>query len=164
MRLTQFGILVTSIALCLALSACGFKLRETTQLPTEYQLIGLQGSGLDNGLGRVLQDAFVDARSGLRSDAGLTTQLVISNLDEGRRVASYDANLDVRQYLIFILFDYQIVVDGKTLAKQRIRLDKTMNYDSDFVLGKQEEENQIRKALREDAARLILLRLKSIAP
>lgn len=164
MRLTQLSTLVGSVALCLALSACGFQLRETTQLPTEYQQIGLQGSGIDKELGRVLRDAFVDARSNLRSDPSLKTQLVISNLQEDDRVASYDADLDVRQYLLFILFDYEILIDGKSVAKQRIRLDKTMNYDSDFVLGRQEEEEQIRKVLREDAARLILLRLKSITP
>ena len=164
MRLTRLSTLVGSVALCLTLSACGFQLRETTQLPTEYQQIGLQGNDLENGLGDVLRDAFIDARSELRNDKGLTTQLIISNLSEDDRVASYDADLDVRQYLIFLLFDYEIVVDGKALAKQRIRLDKTMNYDSDYVLGKQEEEDQIRKTLRQDAARLILLRLKSITP
>lgn len=164
MRLTQLSTLVGSLVLCLILSACGFQLRETTQLPPEFQQVGLQGSGIDKGFGRVLRDAFVDARSSLKSDSSLTTQLIISNLEEDDRVASYDANLDVRQYLLFILFDYQIKVNGKVVATQRIRLDKTMNYDSDFVLGKQEEEEQIRKVLREDAARLILLRLKSITP
>ncbi|PWQ95325.1 LPS assembly lipoprotein LptE [Leucothrix arctica] len=164
MRLTRLTKLVGSAVLCLTLSACGFQLRETTQLPTEYQQIGLQGNDLEKGLGDVLRDAFIDARSELRTDKGLSTQLVISNLEEDDRVASYDADLDVRQYLLFLVFDYEIMVDGKAVAKQRIRLDKTINYDSDYVLGKQEEEEQIRKTLREDAARLILLRLKSITP
>lgn len=153
---------ILSAVLCLSLSACGFQLRETTELPAQYQQVGLSGVSFDQDFGRVLKDAFTDARSQLVTAGKLPAQLRISNLDEGERVASYDSELSVRQYLLYLLFDYEIVVDGKTRVTQRIRLDKTMNYDADFVLGKQEEEDQIRKSLREDAARLILLRLKSL--
>ena len=104
MRLTQLSTLIASAALCLTLSACGFQLRESTQLPTQFQSIGLksdsQGQALrvNKGFGRILHDAFVDADSNLSIDSDLTTQLVIRNLDEDRRVASYDANLDVARF------------------------------------------------------------------
>lgn len=163
MRLIQSGTIFLSIVLCLALTACGFHLRETTELPDSLQQVKLEGISIDSGFGRVLKDSFTDARSDLASNNKSNTQLQITGLDENRRTASFDADLDVRQYLLYILFDYTIVVDGKTLATQRIKLDKTMNYDADYILGKQEEEQQIRKALREDAARLILLRLKSLS-
>ena len=163
MRLMQSGTIFLSIVLCLALTACGFHLRETTELPVTLQQVKLEGITIDSAFGRVLKDSFTDARSELATNNKSNTQLQISGLDESRRTASFDADLDVRQYLLYILFDYKVVVDGKTVAEQRVKLDKTMNYDADYVLGKQEEEQQIRKALREDAARLILLRLKSLA-
>lgn len=163
MRFSQIGTVLLSGVLCLALIGCGFKLRETTELPPGLQKIGLSGLSIERNFGRILRDSFTDARSHLTANSKLPTQLVISNLEEDRRVASYAADLSVRQYLLFILFDYSIVVDGKTLFTQRVKLDKTMIYDADFVLGKQEEERQIRKSLREDAARLILLRVKSLS-
>lgn len=163
MRVAQSGTIFLSIVLCLALTACGFHLRETTELPDTFQEVSLKGISVDKGFGRVLKDSFTDARSNLSIGGQSKTQLVISDLEEDKRTASYDADLDVRQYLLYLLFDYKIVVDGKTVATQRVKLDKTMNYDADYILGKQEEELQIRKALREDAARLILLRLKSLS-
>lgn len=163
MRLPPLGTMILSALLCLSLSACGFKLRETTELPTAYQEVSLKGLSVEKDFGRVLKDAFTDARSNLLVNGSSDTQLVISGLEESKRTASYDADLDVRQYLLYLLFDYKIVVNGKTVATQRVKLDKTMNYDADFILGKQEEELQIRQALREDAARLILLRLKSLS-
>lgn len=162
MRLARFGTLFLSTLLCLALSACGFHLRETTELPTAYQQISVKGLSVDQGFGLVLKDAFTDARSELVVDGKSETQLLISGLEEGRRVASYDSTLSVRQYLLFLMLDYRVMMNGKEVAKHRIKLDKTMNYDADYVLGKQQEEEQIRKALRQDAARLILLRLKSL--
>lgn len=162
MRLTQTGTTLLSVLLCVALTACGFHLRETTELPAHYQTIRLEGMSLDRGFGRILKDTFTDARSQLVSSGETQTQLLISNLDEGRRVASYAADLSVRQYMLYLVFDYSVVVAGKKVATHRIKLDKTMNYDSNFVLGKQQERSQIRRALREDAARLILLRIKSL--
>ena len=53
--------------------------------------------------------------------------------------------------------------NGKKLGTYPVNIDATLNYDSDFVLGEQEEERLIRQDLRRDAARLIVLRFKSVA-
>ncbi|PID46032.1 MAG: hypothetical protein CSB47_05825 [Proteobacteria bacterium] len=163
MRLTPIYTVCLSALLCLTLTACGFHLRETNKLPDKFQQVSLVGIDFDQALGKALRVAFIDARSELVvAGRKATTQLQISNLEEGQRVASFASDLSVRQYLLYLLFDYKIVVDGKVVATQRVRLDKTMNYDADYILGKQEEERQIRKSLREDAARLILLRMRSL--
>ncbi|MCK5918926.1 MAG: hypothetical protein KAG34_10885, partial [Cocleimonas sp.] len=60
---------------------------------------------------------------------------------------------------VYLHFDYQIKVNDK-LKKHAIRLDKTLIYDANFVLGKAEEEKRIQQSLREEAARLILLHLR----
>ncbi|PWQ99124.1 LPS assembly lipoprotein LptE [Leucothrix pacifica] len=163
MKLAHIGTISLSVVLLLALTACGFHLRETTALPDTLQQVKLEGISTGSGFGRVLKDSFTDARSNLSTRSKSNTRLVISRLSEDRRTASFDADLDVRQYMLFILFDYKIIIDGKTVASDQVKLDKTMNYDADYVLGKREEASQIRKALREDAARLILLKLKSLA-
>ena len=150
------------LALSVLISACGFNLRETQALPEAMQRVGLKGIKADTGFGGVLKIAFTDARSQLLENGDLPTQLSITELDESRRVLSYDADLEVRQYLLYMRFSYSITVNGKQYGPYLLNLDNTLNYDADYVLGKQEEQRTIRKALRENAARLILLRLKSI--
>jgi len=163
MRFSRFVNTLVVLGLCLMLSACGFHLREPHTLPSTLQRIDLEGVEIKQGFGFVLRDAFTDARSELTQGTQAPAQLRIKALEEGKRVAAYAADLSVRQYLLFIVFDYQIIVNGQVKATQRVKLDKTMNYDANYVLGKQEEERKIRKALREDASRLILLRLKSLS-
>jgi len=93
----------------------------------------------------------------------IPTKLTINNLEEKRRVAAYNFDRTVRQYLLYMKFDYTLEADGKKLATYPVNIDAILNYDSDFVLGEQEEERLIRHELRKDAARLVLLRFKSIA-
>ena len=157
------GTLIFSFLLCLTLTACGFHLKETIELPTAYKNVSLQGIGIERNFGRILRDTFTDARSDLQANANHPTKLTISNLEEGRRVAAYNFDRTVRQYLLFMKFQYTLEADGKKLGTFPINIDSTLNYDSDFVLGEQEEERLIRDELRRDAARLILLRFKSVA-
>ena len=158
-----FWTLFFSSLLCLMLTACGFHLKETTELPKDFQQVSLQGIGIERNFGRVLRDTFTDARSDLQLNSKLATKLTISNLVEGRRVAAYNFDRTVRQYLLFMKFDYTLEANGKKLGTYPVNIDATLNYDSDFVLGEQEEERLIRQDLRRDAARLIVLRFKSVA-
>ena len=157
------GTLVICGLLCLSLAACGFKLRETTELPSAYQQVSLQGIGIERNFGRVLKDAFTDARSDLQANNTHPTKLIISDLVENRRVSAYNFDRTVRQYLLYMKFNYTLEANGKKLGSYPVNIDATLNYDSDFVLGEQAEERLIRQELRKDAARLILLRFKSLA-
>ena len=161
--LKRSGILVIGGLLCLSLTACGFKLKETTELPTAFQQVSLQGISIERNFGRALKDAFTDARSDLQANNTHPTKLTISDLEEKRRVAAYNFDRTVRQYLLYMKFDYTLEANGKKLGTYPVNIDATLNYDSDFVLGEQEEERLIRQELRKDAARLILLRFKSLA-
>jgi len=157
------GTLIISCLLCLTLTACGFHLKETTELPSTFQKVSVQGISIERNFGRVLRDAFTDARSDLQANTDHPTKLTISKLEEGRRVAAYNFDRTVRQYLLFMTFEYTLEANGKKLGTFPVNIDSTLNYDSDFVLGEQEEERLIREELRRDAARLILLRFKSVA-
>jgi len=155
--------LIISFLLCLSLTACGFHLKETTELPAAFKQVSLQGISIERNFGRVLRDAFTDARSDLQANSTHSTKLTISNLEEKRQVAAYNFDRTVRQYLLYMKFDYTLEANGKKVGTYPVNIDATLNYDSDFVLGEQEEERLIRHELRGDAARLILLRFKSIA-
>ena len=68
--------------------------------------------------------------------------LYITNYQEGKRVVGYGKNREVREFLIFTRLDYEVRAKGggMLLPKQRLQVDKTQIYDSEFVLGKTEEE------------------------
>ena len=157
------GSLIISFLLCLTLTACGFHLKETTELPAAFKKVSIQGISIERNFGRALRNAFTDARSDLQAGSNHSTKLTISNLEEGKRIAAYNFDRTVRQYLLFMKLEYTLESDGKKLGTYPINIDSTLNYDSDFVLGEQEEERLIRDELRRDAARLILLRFKSVA-
>jgi len=162
-KIRRSGTLILSLMLCASLTACGFHLKETTELPAQFKQVSLKGINIERNFGRVLKDAFTDARSDLQVNNTLPTKLTISNLEEKRRVAAYNFDRTVRQYLLYMKFDYTLEADGKKPATYPVNIDAILNYDSDFVLGEQEEERLIRDELRKNAARLVLLRFKSIA-
>ena len=98
------GTLMISFLLCLTLTACGFHLKETTELPPAFQKVSVQGISIERNFGRVLRNAFIDARSDLQANSDHPTKLTISNLQESRRVAAYNFDRTVRQYLLFMKF------------------------------------------------------------
>ena len=151
----RFKMPIISLLLGLSLTACGFHLKKTAELPAGFKQVSLQGIGIERNFGRVLKDAFTDARSDLQANGSQPTKLTISNLEEKRRVAAYNFDRTVRQYLLYMKFDYTLEANGKKLGTFPVNIDAILNYDSDFVLGEQEEQRLIRHDLRKDAARLI---------
>lgn len=148
------------------LSACtggGFHLRGNVPLPAIFQTMTLRGIAVDSDFALTLRKAFADSGHRLQLNTNNDhARLTILDYDEDKRVVGYGRNREVREFLLFITLDYEVRAANGTLllAKQRLQVDKTQIYDSEFVLGKTEEERIIRKDLREDLARKILVRLR----
>lgn len=148
------------------LSACtggGFHLRGNVPLPAVFQTMALQGIAADSDFALTLRKAFADSRYTLQLNTNNEhARLVIIDYQEGKRVVGYGRSREVREFLLFITLDYEVrAANGELLLpKQRLQVDKTQIYDSEFVLGKTEEERVIRKDLRDDLARKILVRLR----
>lgn len=145
-----------------ALSGCsgnGFHLRENIDLPKVYQNIRLEGLSSENDFTKAFQTVLEEA--GGESNNNAKTSVNISNFKEGKRVVAYTSQRKARIYLVFLKLEYVIQTAGASQSeKQRINLDRTFIYDSNFALGKAEEEKKIRKDLQTEAARLIILRLQ----
>ncbi len=146
-------------------SANSFHLRKPVQLAGQYKSIKVQGLPRDGAFFKVLKRRFNESGVQLLQQpdkAFATTSMRIKNLREGKRVVAYDSKRRAREYLLFLKFDYSVSssnhgTHGKT---HRINLDRSFLYDADFILGKREEERQIRQSLYQEAARLILLNLR----
>jgi outer membrane lipopolysaccharide assembly protein LptE/RlpB len=162
-RLPFLPVLFTFLLLgCSAENA--FHLRQPVQLSSQFNSIRVHGLAKDGKLFNILKLAFNEA--GIRffqtpHKGFASSQLLIENLHEGKRVVAYDGQRKAREYLLFLRFDYVLKQPGSTQGKTyKINLDRSFLYDADFVLGKREEERQLRERLYKEAARLILLNLK----
>lgn len=147
------------------LQSCSFHLRETTPLAKAFKQLQIVGATENNALYNALQTAIEEA--GGQVDASSKAQIRLSNIREGKRIAAYNSERKARIYLLYLKLNYAIFVESATgeknsfVPRQRINLDKTFLYDANFALGKVKEEEQIRESLYAEAARLILLRIRS---
>jgi LPS-assembly lipoprotein len=156
---------LTAIPLLSACTGGNFHLRGKADLPVVFQTMMLQGLAIDSAFALALRKAFENTGSELRlvpSNNQHESLLYITNYQEGKRVVGYGKNREVREFLIFTRLDYEVRAKGGggLLPKQRLQVDKTQIYDSEFVLGKTEEERLIREDLRDDLARQVLIRLR----
>ncbi len=160
------GLVVLLIA-GIFLSSCSgesFHLRGSVALPAVYQNIYLEGQASNSPFALALKKALERAGSNLVSSPQQATAILsVEGYEEGKRVAGYGENREVRQYLIFLSFAFstKTAKDNRVLLPaSTVNLDRTQIYDSAFVLGKIEEERLIREDLRKNAARDVLLRLR----
>ncbi len=166
-QLASRWLVIVGLLAVLTVSGCSgesFHLRGSVALQDGYQRLYLQGEPVDGLFGKALQRALQEAGSELvENPENATAILKVSNYKEGKRVAGYGKDREVREFLIYLNFDYlvQSVNTHRVLLKNSlINLDKLQIYDSAFVLGKIEEERLIKEDLRKNAARQILLRLQ----
>ena len=153
---------------CVALAGCAvaeFKPRGPVTLPDRYTQIYIEGLEPESDLTTYFKAALRQRGSYVvKNKSSSSSVLHIAQLHEKKRVAGYGANREVRQYLIQLKFLYKIVPsdinDTSTIPWNTIDLDKTQSYDSEFILGKIDEEEIIRKSLRKDAVRRVMLQMQ----
>ena len=162
--MAKFGSTVFTLAVIILLQACSgsnFHLRKNIDLPKSVQRIQLNNLSSNNALFEAFETALEEAGGEILEKAA--TQVTFKNVREGKRVVSYTSERKAREYLVFLKLDYEIAFAGaakKQAYKNRINLDRSFIYDANFALGKAEEEREIQQDLRQEAARLIILRLQ----
>jgi outer membrane lipopolysaccharide assembly protein LptE/RlpB len=192
-RMAFFVMLASSMLLASMLQGCsgnGFHLRNNVDLPIQYQNIVLEGLPVDSDFPEVFEEALENAGGNLITEGedSTSTKSIIrfKNYKLDKRVVAYDSDLEVREYLLYLKFNYEVaIVDGKAIKSKkskgsaskstvskskktkekklpirRINIDKSYLYDSDYALGKAEEEKLVKKKLYQEASRLILLQLQ----
>lgn len=148
------------------LSACSgesFHLRGNYTLPKIHQKIYISGLAQRNRFKLVLIKILEQANAKVVNYKDKTTTVIkIDNLQEEKKVVAYSSERRVRAYDLALKLDYIIKAPTKNkdiLNKKSIYVIQTQLYDSNFTLGKAEEEKEIKEKLRKKAARSILLHL-----
>lgn len=159
MRNLRFPVMTLLIV---ALSACGFALRGSAELPSSLSSVAIEAVDLDSLLVADLQREL--SASGAKlvplNSAGASTLKIQSETAE-RNVISLDQRAKVGEYELNYRVVYAVdAADGKPLLRDTpIELSRVYSFDETQAIGASQEEEIIRTELRRDAVRTILDRL-----
>jgi LPS-assembly lipoprotein len=160
----SFAALRTVALICLLtalLTACGFKLRGSFQLPAELQkiyVVGSQSSDLVNDLNDML--AYSAEVVNNRSDADAI--LTINKEESGNRTLSVDSRGKVRESEMSysVLYSLALANGDILLDKEALLLLRDFINDENDIIARTNESTVIARDLKRDAAQQILRRIQ----
>lgn len=160
---------ITIISLLLAaLSGCGFHLRGDVDLPSNMQVLYIDGVNQYDNFAVELRRSLRGSGVNVVEDVNSAQAVVkLSNVRFDRRVLSVSGNTGkVREYELFYGAEVTVLDRaGKViLPAQRLRLVRDYVFDENDVLGKSSEEAQLRKEMQTDLISQILRRLQAEQP
>ena len=152
------------VPLLLLLSACGWQLRGSEQLPASMAATYLDSADLHSDFDRALRRSLDSAGARLvggKDDAAVV--LRIRKDTSGRRVLAVSARNTPQEYEVYYAIEYSVEVGGKeVIPAQTLELVNDFSYDEAALLAKEREEAGLRAALARDLAGLVLRRLASL--
>ncbi len=145
----------------LLLSACGFHLKGTSDVGNRlhYQDWTVSGGQMQNALENALR-----RQSGVRlhdDAAGSdTVQLRVLDQQQYKDVGTINIGGNTIEYLLTLRVEAQAYRRGQALGNpMTVQVQRYMDYADSEILGKQEEEAQIWRDLRREAAEQLVRRL-----
>lgn len=150
------------LVLLLTLSACGFQLRGTAQLP--FQTLYVDAGG--NAIGPDLMQALRYGASARIVNSPGEAEAVLQVLSEERekRILSLNAAGRVSEYLVLYRIFFR-VHDGKgkdLLPAQQLELKRDFSYSDAQVLAKEQEEQLLYRDMLNDAVQQVMRRLGAL--
>ena len=153
------------LGIALAISACGFTLRDSAPLPEVLGTVAIEAVDLDSALVVDLERELESAGATLKplGSAGASTLKIVSETAE-RNVISLDERAKVGEYQL----SYKVVfavdaADGTSLLiDMPVEVSRVYSFDAQQAIGASQEEELIRTELRRDVVRMIMERLQRI--
>ena len=146
------------LALVLCLSACGFHLKGSVPLgdALHYQVWAVDGGTMQTALENALR-----RQSNVRLDATNPEVLVkVLDVRQQKDVSASNIGGNTIEYMLNLRVDAQAWRAGEPLgAPISVQVQRYMAYADSEILGKQEEEAQIWREMRADAAAQMVRRL-----
>lgn len=151
--------------LALALAACGFQLRGSTELPFRTLWVGFSDA---SPLGTEFKRYIRSGTSTKLIDDPATAEAKLLVLGESREkeILSLNADGRVREYNLYYTFVFK-VDDGKGrdfIAPTRITLKRHISVNENTQLAKEAEENLLYRDMQSDLVQQLLRRLSAVKP
>ncbi len=149
----------------LLLAGCGFERRQTP--PLRFASIALAGFGRDSPLRAELAREL--DRAGVRVLADpAQAQVVLRALDEARErsVVAITAAAQVRELQLRVKFNFRADTPGgrELIPRAELLLSRDMSYSETIALAKEQEEDELVRAMQADIVRQVLRRLAALRP
>lgn len=157
------SVFIIGLALLL-LSACGFKLRGSVELPPVLQDTYIESNNPFTGMARSLRSELEVAGANVLEDKEAATAiLVIHNERSENRVLSVGSSGRATEYELFDEVGFSLQdADGKSLvAPQTLRQTRDLVFDENELLGKVSEAEGIHRQMRASLARQIIMRISA---
>ena len=147
----------------LAVTACGFHLREEVRLPSGMQRIAIEGADSLSPLGRDLRKALT--RAGAQVVEGSAERSAVLRLGSNAfhtDVLSVGGNARANEYTIRYHVEFDVVdASGKSLLSvQTIELSREFTFDATQALGIAAEQDLLTDELQRDMVQAILRKLE----
>jgi len=146
--------------LLLSLTACGFHLRGSVQLPPELAEMALRDASPATDILPELRRALKNENIRLNETAPLVLQLKAEQY--GKRVLSVDSSGRAQEYGLSytVRFSMQGNDGAVWLTEQAVTENRDLRFDANAVLGTASEERLLKTEMRRDAVLQILRRLQ----
>ena len=145
------------------LSACGFHLRQSVDLPFDRLTTNLAPT---SGMARELKRQSPAHVQWV--DTAAQSQVVLKVLEEkrARRAVSYSTAGQVRELQLILTLRFEVRdTKGKVLVPEaQLSMNRTISYIESAALAKQAEEDDIFDAMQRDLAGQVLRRLSTVRP
>ena len=160
-RIVRTGLL--ALAAASLLTACGFHLRGHYAMPDHLQTLTLSVPAAHGALKAELELAL--ARVNVNTNGG-DTELEVVREVLTRQTTTVDSRAKAAEYTLIYAVDYRVHrQDAKVPGKTQSRiLRRGYQYDSTSVVGKNTEEENLVRELRQDVARQIVRQLRNWSP
>lgn len=153
------------ITLILAtLQGCGFHLRGSAELPPSISPLYIEGISRHDPVHMALREMLGYSNIQLAdSPSAANTKLRLGNHQNKRRVLSTDSAGKVVEYELYQAVEFDLVNSkgDMMVEKQTVSSQQTYENLETEVLGKQEEEAQLRRDISQDLAGKITSRLQA---
>lgn len=165
-RGARFGAVIAILAASTALlTACGFQLRGSTELPFRTLWVGFSdASPLGTEFKRYVRSGTSTRLVDNATDA--EARLLVLGESRDKEILSLNANGRVREYNLFYTFVFK-VEDGKGqdfIPPTRITLKRDISVNENTQLAKEAEENLLYRDMQSDLVQQLLRRLAAIKP
>ncbi|HET6724986.1 MAG TPA: LPS assembly lipoprotein LptE [Gammaproteobacteria bacterium] len=164
--MAPFPRLLLALSLAVTLSACGYHLQRTRNLPPVMQRTLIVGADPYGDLTRELIRALSSANvTVVKTPDRATAQLHILTDSSDQTVVSVDSHDRPQAYELQYTVKFSVTHDKQTwLAPQTVSLNRTYVFDPDNVLAGNQEARRLLQAMRGDLVQVILRRLAAIKP
>ena len=160
-RRIVFVLLVTTSA-SLLLSACGWRLRGSLELPDSVSHISLQGVARYSELGIAIHSAFDGTNSKLVSDPGQAKAMltILSNRAD-RRVIATDGSGRASEYEVAYTLQFKLTdrAGAELIGEQTIRAKREYRFDPSNVLASDSELARLEKEMIRTGVQQMLRRI-----